>query len=507
MKKLQKQSSKKLVQAVDILDCEGLTPGLALEALEEKWGFIWSSTKHLAKDKNRGDSNSQLIYLGLAPHCILSFSKNCVTILRESTEAEDSRHEVSSGEILEEEVSLQTELDPLVFASEHLRAVSIEKDPKFESIYQTRRHFIGGYLGFISYDCVRHFEKISRLNVANEIPDLLALEVYNFLIFDNKTNKLIISCCDETLPKANNKVLSLSKKVKAIIRDSTFGGTKHSQNNSQIDYQLALTKETFSANVRKALDYIDSGDIFQIVLSNSLKITESYNPYRAFDSLIKDHPAPYHFLLKFKDSIIFGASPEVMLCSTTLQNQTVISTRLVAGTYPHDRATDPKMLRADEKELAEHIMLVDHARNDIGRVAKTASVVVDELLSVESYPTVYHLVSQVSGTLRDNENIWSALRSFHPIATLTGTPKIRAMEIICELENSPRGLFGGTLFQVNHEGDFDSSVIIRTAYATKQATIIQVGAGIVADSKPEREFDECLWKAHALLDVIAKNRI
>ena len=248
----------------------------------------------------------------------------------------------------------------------------------------------------------------------------------------------------------------------------------------------------------------------QVVLSNEIEFKNKTSAHSLYKTLLTRNPSSYHFLINFLDNSLVGASPETMLEYSSTNRE--LTMRLVAGTYPKESTnfkSDPNLLLKDEKELAEHMMLVDHCRNDIGKYAKISSVEVSELLKLVPLNDIYHLVSKVTAKLDEQKNCFDALEASFPIATLTGTPKIRAMEIISELENSPRKLFGGAVGIIETSKDMeqqklDLAVIIRSALLTPKTSYINAGAGIVTDSDAKREFHECLWKAKALREILLK---
>jgi len=257
-------------------------------------------------------------------------------------------------------------------------------------------------------------------------------------------------------------------------------------------------EQKFSELVHKAKKHIIAGDVFQVVLSNEIVIPSPLNLAMAAVFLAEINPSPFHFSLILPELTLTGASPEVMLNATPHKSDDRswdVYMRPIAGTYPSEIRHNMADIRSDIKEQAEHIMLVDHARNDIGRSARTGTVKVQELLCVEHYQNVSHLVSHVSGHLRQEVSPIEALRACFPIATLAGTPKVRAMQIIADLEQRPRGFFGGSVLFRDPWGHMSSTVIIRSLVSRSGITAISVGAGIVYDSQPEREYRECLWKA------------
>jgi anthranilate synthase component 1 len=259
----------------------------------------------------------------------------------------------------------------------------------------------------------------------------------------------------------------------------------------------------FEAAVERCKEYIRAGDIFQVVLSQLFSVKVEAEPFALYRILRTVNPSPYMYFLSCGDAAVIGASPEMLV---RVEGGT-IETRPIAGTRP--RGATPQEdehlaaeLIADEKERAEHIMLVDLGRNDVGRMSRFGSVRVEEMMHIEYYSHVMHIVTNVSGTLKPGCDAFDALRGCFPAGTLSGAPKIRAMEIIDELETSRRGVYGGALGYVDFGGNLDTCIVIRTMLYTDSTAYIQVGAGIVADSVPAREYEETVHKANALFTAI-----
>ena len=369
----------------------------------------------------------------------------------------------------------------------------------------------GGLLGFVGYDTARYFDRFPLALPSSLTPDLHIISTGTLLLGDRAENLLYVVSPQEIVDENHH-----SRRV-GLLRQLLRGAAPVRKRNESLSPPYEQLKEDeFIAIVEKAKDYIRAGDIFQVVLANRFTVHATADPYAVYDALLEGNPSPYHFMFDFPCGSYVGASPEAMLRgrpAPALAERdhtacpTSVAMRLVAGTYPSGPSPISSLeyvsgLATDDKERAEHLMLVDHARNDIGRVAEVGSVAVNDLFQVESYTDVHHLVSQVSGTLRSGESVLSALRSCFPIATLTGTPKIRAMEIIQELESPSRGIFGGAAIFVGDGGLIDSTVAIRAATCLPQRTIIDAGAGIVYDSYPPREYQECRLKARAVMRAL-----
>ena len=377
--------------------------------------------------------------------------------------------------------------------------------------------FIGGLVGFIAYDCARYLERVRGAAAHAKQADLYYMLTTSLVVIDRRSRKLFLIEWQR-----NSDELLYFEKFKNILHrlPPPLVALRTTVNaETSLPASSLFSPEDFAKQVVRAKDYISAGDVFQVVLANSFHLAAAADPLDLYASLRELNPSPYHFLFSTSSFGLVGASPEVMLRASSAKPDAehqreatvLVATRPVAGTYPRnkvdDRAAAASLLRADVKEQAEHIMLVDHCRNDLGRVARTGSVRVSDLLSIETYRDVHHLVSQVSAVLRPAESVFSALRSCFPISTLTGTPKIRAMEIIAELEGPSRGAFGGAAFIFGPDDFLDSAVIIRTAYTDGIETIVQAGAGIVYDSVPEREALECMWKAKAVLQAAARSTL
>ena len=268
------------------------------------------------------------------------------------------------------------------------------------------------------------------------------------------------------------------------------------------DYSSFPTKDRFIENVKKAKEYIEAGDIFQVVISQRFIQESNLNPFKFYRRLKKINPSPYMFFLDYGTHQIIGSSPErmVSLNNGTIKTVPIAGTR-GRGATPEEDERLVLELMGDEKERAEHRMLVDLARNDVGRVAKTGSVKVTELMKIKKFSHVMHLVSLVEGKVTEDKEAYSVLASTLPAGTLSGAPKIRAMEIIEELEEVRRGYYGGAIGYINYHGEMDTCIAIRTALHHQGRYIYQAGAGIVADSVPESEYTECLNKGQSIKKV------
>ncbi len=352
--------------------------------------------------------------------------------------------------------------------------------------------FTGGAVGFVSYDSVRYLEKIPDKNPDEiNIPDLFFIFPQEIVIFDHKkrTAQIVMYCRDKNRQRFIRETL-ISKPMLKGIDISVDKKLKFTSN---------FTPYEFFNIVKKAKDYILAGDIFQVVLSQRFKTKISCPHFDIYRALRITNPSPYMYYLKFDDLTVLGSSPEVLI---KLKNRTAIS-RPLAGTRPRGRddKEDKKMEREllkDSKELAEHIMLVDLARNDLGKVCEYGTVRPDGLLKIERYSKVMHIVSNVIGKLRNDCDAMDLFISSFPAGTVSGAPKIRAMEIIDELEPVKRGLYAGAIGYFDFSGNMDFCIAIRTIIIKDEIAYIQGGAGIVADSIPEKEYLETMNKTNAL---------
>lgn len=356
--------------------------------------------------------------------------------------------------------------------------------------------FSGGAVGYVSYDAIRYLEKIPDKNPDElNIPHILLMFPEELIVFDHK--KKIASIISD------NKDAGHISYLYDILNSKMDFKTKVALKSNSIKYTSNFTPMEFCSMVERAKDYIYAGDIFQVVLSQRYRVKTDIPPLNIYEALRITNPSPYMYYLKLNDITILGSSPEILV---KLRNRTAIS-RPLAGTRKRgvnrkeDRTFEKELLK-DEKEVAEHIMLVDLARNDLGRVCEYGSVKVTELLKVERYSKVMHLVSNVVGKLRDDCDAIDLFKATFPAGTVSGAPKIRAMEIIDELEPVKRGLYAGAIGYFDFSGNMDFCIAIRTILLKESIAYIQGGAGIVADSIPENEYQETINKTKALMQAL-----
>jgi anthranilate synthase component 1 len=367
--------------------------------------------------------------------------------------------------------------------------------------------FCGGAVGYLSYETVRRLEELpSPASDPLNLPESVFMFADSLLIFGHATSKIkIVSCArpdgdsEKAYQAAVEKIDDLANRLGQPLKRTPTAATPTEP--AQISSNL--TREEFEANVEKTKKYITEGEAIQIVLSQRLSKRTRARPLDIYRALRAINPSPYMFFLDLKDFQLIGSSPEILVRAAG----GTVTTRPLAGTRPRGKTPDEdkrleKELRNDEKERAEHIMLVDLGRNDIGRVSLPGTVKVSELMDVERYSHVMHLVTNVEGRLRPELTPSDALRACFPAGTVSGAPKIRAMQVIAELEPDRRGPYAGCVVYFSFSGGMDTAITIRTIVTTNGTAHVQAGAGIVYDSIPSREYEETLSKARALLKAI-----
>ena len=373
--------------------------------------------------------------------------------------------------------------------------------------------FTGGAVGYLSYDVVRLLERLPR-SVEDDlrVPDVLFGIYDTVLAFDHLKQRIQIVSNVRT--EADGRRLGAAalrrrfhaacRRIEAMERLLLRPAPPPAPRASRRGRWRANISETlYKDNVRLAKEYIRAGDIFQVVLSQRFERRASAAPFSIYRALRRINPSPYMYYVDFGEVALAGASPEMLV---RVEGDRV-RTRPIAGTRPRGRNEDDdraleEELRSDPKERAEHVMLVDLGRNDLGRVSRPGSVEVSRFMDVERFSHVMHLVSEVTGRLRADRDAFDGLLACFPAGTVSGAPKVRAMEIIEELETTRRGPYAGAVGYVDYSGNLDSCITIRTTVMARGVAHVQAGAGIVADSVPQREYQECVSKAGALIDAI-----
>ncbi|MCX7711606.1 MAG: anthranilate synthase component I [Clostridia bacterium] len=369
--------------------------------------------------------------------------------------------------------------------------------------------FNGGAVGFFGYDLVRHSEYLPNVPKDDQgLPESHFMFMDEIIVFDHLKQKIHIIVNMHMNGNVERTYNSAVTRLKDIYREIISSRWKiedrfkpdFEQKKSEFSYKSSVSKEKYCENVEKAKQYIKDGDIFQVVLSQRLEVETEQNPFNVYRVLRIINPSPYMYFLKFDDYCLAGSSPEMLVRveDGTVETCPIAGTRKRGATKEEDEALEKDLL-ADEKELAEHRMLVDLGRNDIGKVSEFGSVVVRDIMHIERFSHVMHIASSVQGTLKEGKTAFDALTSVLPAGTLSGAPKIRAMEIIDELEPTKRGTYGGAIGYLSFNGNLDSCITIRTILFKGKKAYVQSGAGIVADSVPEKEYEETINKAMALL--------
>ncbi len=401
---------------------------------------------------------------------------------------------VTDGEVVETH-----EGNPLDFIAEYQKRFKVALRPGMP-------RFCGGLAGYFGYDTVRYIEpKLAKVQKPGGIdtPDILLLQTEELAVIDNLSGRLyLIVYADPSQPEAffrgKKRLAELTDKLKySVTAPAVKRGASHA-------IEREFGKDAYIAAVLKSKEYIAAGDMMQVQIGQRLKKRYTESPLSLYRALRSLNPSPYMYFYDMGDFQIVGASPEILVRQENSPEGQKITIRPIAGTRPRgatpelDKQMEEELL-ADPKERAEHLMLIDLARNDIGRIAKTGSVKVTEAFVTERYSHVMHIVSNVEGILKDGMTSLDVLKASFPAGTLTGAPKIRAMEIIDELEPVKRGIYGGACGYLSFAGDMDVAIAIRTGIVKDNTLYVQAAAGVVADSVPEMEWKETEVKARALL--------
>ena len=368
--------------------------------------------------------------------------------------------------------------------------------------------FRGGAVGYLSYDSVKYFEELpSPDNDPIGIPESIFMLTKTFLVFDHVRHKILVVShahlngdVETSYHDATSKIESIVQRLNKPLDPTSI---PRASGYSKGDVTSNMTQQHYHDMVERCKEYVVDGDVIQVVVSQRLSKPTSAHSFHVYRSLRAINPSPYMYYLELDGFQIVGASPEMLV---QVENG-VVATHPIAGTRPRseDDEEDTRLeleLRTNEKERAEHIMLLDLGRNDIGRVSKPGTVVASDILEIERYSHVMHLVSHVEGNIQEGFSNYDALRACFPAGTVSGAPKIRAMEIIAELENDTRGAYAGAVGYFDFAGNMDTCITIRTMVVKDGVAHVQAGGGIVYDSEPEFEFDETIHKASALMRAI-----
>jgi anthranilate synthase component 1 len=391
--------------------------------------------------------------------------------------------------------------DPLALLQDELARYKVVPDERLPP-------FAGGAVGYLAYDAVRWFERLpAKLKDDLDLPDACFMLTDTMLAFDRYTNKITVMALAHVDGKPDaaytKAVLAIQSVIEALKRPLPQDAVAYLGGAESRGFKSKVSQPRFHKMVETAKEHIRAGDILQTVLSLRFEAPLYADSFAVYRSLRVLNPSPYMFYLNFGEFALVGASPELMV--KKIGNEATV--RPIAGTRPRGATPEEdrhleRELRADDKERAEHVMLVDLGRNDLGRVCLPGTVKVADYMNVDRYSHVMHLVSTVTGQLKPGTTAFDLVRATFPAGTVSGAPKIRAMEIIEKLEPHRRGPYAGMVGYFDYSGNFDSAITIRTVLAKEGRAYIQTGAGIVADSVAEREYQECKHKARALVRAV-----
>ena len=437
------------------------------------------SYSYLFESVEGGEKWARYSLIGLKANRVIKIIKNTIEIHQDGKLSESFLAE-----------------NPLDYIDELQKSYTLEEDPSLPK-------FNGGLVGYFSYDCVRYIEpKLSETAPPDTLgtPDALFMISEEVAVFDNLKNKLhliILINSKEEIESANQRLDELEEKLREPLGYQDF--KKPEKSISESDFISGFGEEDFKKSVLKAKKYIEEGDIMQVVCSQRMSLPFTADPVALYRSIRQLNPSPYMYYLNLDDFHIVGSSPEIL---ARLEDNKV-TVRPIAGTRRRgkdnndDMAMEEEMVN-DPKEIAEHLMLIDLGRNDVGKIAKPGSVEVTEKFGVERYSHVMHMVSNVEAELRDHSSAIDLFKATFPAGTVSGAPKIRAMEIIDEFEPVKRGIYGGAIGYLSWQGNMDMAIAIRTAVIKDEVLYIQAGGGWVADSIPELEWKESLNKGRAI---------
>lgn len=435
------------------------------------------SPSFLLESVERGEQVGRYSFIGNAPSLVLEV-RGEEAVVRRGTQAE--------------KLSLSATYDPLHLLRDLLRGYQVARVAGMPP-------FMGGAVGYLGYDTVRYFEDLPPCPRDElGLPDVVFMFVDRLVIFDHvKRQMKVLSCCHSHQEGVEKIEQVLDALASPLLPEEPSPAGKEGGPISD------TTPQEYMEMVRRTKEYILAGDIFQAVLSHRLRHQTQAHPFAIYRALRRLNPSPYMFYLDFGPFQLIGSSPEMLVRLEGRQAET----RPIAGTRPRGRTAEEdeamgRELLADPKERAEHVMLVDLGRNDLGRVCHFGTVHVPLYMGLEKYSHVIHIVSSVQGELREGEEAFGLLRSCFPAGTLTGAPKIRAMEIITEMEGMRRGPYGGAVGYLGFDGNMDTCITIRTIVKKGDTVYLQGGAGIVADSDPEREYQESMNKIEAMARAV-----
>ena len=470
--------------------CDSLTPVSAFKRLEQASSGA-NQSACLFESVVGGERVGRYSFLTAAPFLEVSAIGREVTL-----RTADGRAETKTSD------------DPLEVLREELNRINVAHLDHSEL-----PPFVGGAIGYAGYDVVRYSEHLPNAPEDDrKLPDMSFAFYDRMVIFDHiKKTLTIIVMAD--VSEGEQSYEQAYETAKSRLAEMTASLSKQSDSlpivdiatpgELDLDYESNFKKADFESAINRCVEYIRAGDIFQVVISQRLQTKITVDPFEIYRTLRVVNPSPFMFYLRTSDTTLVGSSPEIMVRVVDGK----LTVRPLAGTRPRgaDEAEDNRLaeeLLADPKERAEHVMLVDLGRNDVGRVAKYRSVELSDVMTIERYSHVMHITSNVTGELRDDTDAFDALRACLPAGTVSGAPKVRAMEVIDELEPHRRGPYAGAVGYMDYGGNMDTCIALRTMVIHGDTAYVQAGAGIVADSVPESEYQETLNKARGLLRAI-----
>ena len=464
---------------------DALTPVGAYQRLARPAGFAPASHSFLLESVVGGERIARFSFVAVDPEVIFTARRERIVIRDRSGGQQEKVSEDPLGE-------LEALMRPY-------RAVHLPGLPRFT----------GGVVGYAAYDMIRYYERLGEGPPDDrDLPDLSFGLYRTMVIFDHVSKTIKVVSNAHVTDDPGSAYREATEAIERTIDRLRSGGSHGVGEISlgqlpEIPFESNFTRPEFERAVEACKEYIRAGDIFQVVLSQRLAVAASAAPFDIYRALRVVNPSPFMFVLDAPEVTLVGSSPEI-LCRVedgVVTSRPLAGTRRRGRTEQEDKALEAELL-ADEKERAEHVMLVDLARNDVGRVARPRSIRLSDVMTVERYSHVMHIVSNVTGELAEGKTAFDALRAALPVGTVSGAPKIRAMEIIDEFEPTRRGPYAGAVGYVDFSGNMDTCIALRTMVITGGKVYVQVGAGIVADSVPAREYEETINKARALLRAI-----
>ncbi len=463
---------------------DALTPVSAYQRLANPPGYAPAANAFLLESVVGGERIARYSFVGVDPEVTFTARRDLMTIVREGRTLEKQSHD-PLGELRELMAPYQ--------------AVHLPNLPRFT----------GGIVGYAAYDMVRYYERLGEGPTDDRgLPDLSFGLYRTMVIFDHVSKTIKVVCNAHVVGDPGEAYRGAAESIERTIDRLRSGNGRGVGEITlgplpQTPFESNFSRSQFEQVVERCKEYIRAGDVFQVVPSQRLAVTTEASPFDIYRALRVVNPSPFMFLLNTPEVTLVGSSPEI-LCRV---EDGVVTNRPLAGTRPRgkteaqDNALAEELL-ADEKERAEHIMLVDLARNDVGRVAEPKSVELGDVMTIERYSHVMHIVSNVTGKLAAGMNAFDALRAALPVGTVSGAPKVRAMEIIDEMEPTRRGPYAGAVGYVDFGGNMDTCIALRTMVICGGKVYIQAGGGVVADSVPANEYEETINKAKALLRAI-----